>query len=294
MMHLTIGAPNKKSNWRVVMQISGANQAISLSKSSIKESVEILLPILLKNKTGVAILPRRKNTFSYTKLRQYYVDTLTASYKKLKGSFVAPCKPVMTISLESVLFKKNNQPKYFRINEPTSKNSVTLSVNKNLLSKTLGLKDRTIEEAVNDSFEQFLSTVPTKYSEEEVSSNKAKLIKILEKDYQSLCLKFSPEAMESKFNSIAGIFHKNNKFTGIDVYIEPKGLNPHIRFNKANYPTMSRSLDKFGFDTAFEEVFAFGCEQLGVDKNGTVLSIIKSQYKSELQKNLINIYKKVA
>lgn len=286
--HITIGLPNKKSGWRINLQIAGiVTKSISLNQTPLNTIVEKLFPTMLENKTDLTntSTPDDKK-ISAKKLKEKYRVALTNSLKAKKTEFeqrekIKPLKKQKTLS-ESI-FKKSGEPKYYKIREPYKNTSISIQITKNDYSKNFSLAEHTIKHSVDTTFHKIVKTLDCKYSKSEYIAVKVTLINKLTDQYDKLCREVGKAGLNSKFNSLAGEFYKNGKWKCFSLHRYAKNTNyTYIKFVKAGKAGASRSIDLHGFTDAFEETFKHGCKQVGIHPDSIGMQPIKALLKNHL------------
>ncbi len=285
--HITVGIPNKKSQWRLNLQISGViNKRIALKNTTLDTALDTLFPIMLEHKTDLTN-PSANEGISAQKLKEKYRAALKDSLKEKKIKFarrekIAPIKKTKTLSQH--IFKKCGKPRYYIIKEPYKNTSISINITKGDYSKTFSLVDNSIKSTVNNTFEHIVNTLDCEYSQSEYQVVKIKLINALIDRYTELCKEIGEAGLLSKFNSLAGEFYKNGKWTCFSaIRMNKYRKNVHLKFAKLGKRGTTRSIELHGFTDAFEEVFRHGCKQIDINPDFIGLQPIKALLKEHLR-----------
>lgn len=288
--HITIGMPTKKSGWRVNLQMAGiVSKAVALSGASLQTALDTLFPIMLDKKSD---LTKRASgeKLSKAELKAKYKKELEDSLKNKEIEFsqrekVKPLKKQK--SLAESIFKKSGEPRFFRIREPYQNTSIAMQVTRGGYARNYSLVEHTIRSAVNDSFEHIVKSLDCDYSKPEYQAVKVTLINRLIDKYDQLCNEVGETGLRSKFDSLAGEFYKNGKWHCFSVLRNSRyGENLYVQFNKQGSVGMSRSLEKYGFESAFQEIFRHGCKQVGINPEFIAMQPIKSLLKEHLRQQM--------
>lgn len=185
----------------------------------------------------------------------------------------------MQIFSNEWLFKNSDECRHFRIVEPTGKNNITLRFVYKDISCTYSLNENSLKTAID--------LVLKRLSEKGLLGNKDtslanKLHKILSKDYEELKQKIGSDY--SKYNSLSGLFYKNNKLISFHMRdTKNENYSTMMVFHKVGYKSASRSIEEHGFSQAFDQIFSFGCKQMGLNPKSPSIMLFKSTVKSDLK-----------
>lgn len=288
--HITIGLPNKKSGWRVNLQIAGVvSKSIAIKKTSLSAALDILLPIMLENKTDLTNtddgnkITSKELKEKYSAALKYSLEEKTEAFKQIEKNK----PPKNTKNLSELIFKQSGAPRYYNIREPYDNTSISIRVTKDNYSKNFSLVEHNIKYAVDNSFKHVVEKLDCEYSESEYTAVKVTLINKLIDKYDELCKEVGETGLQSKFNSLASEFYKNGKWHCFSIKHSAKhNLTPYINFIKAGKTGISRSLERHNFTDAFEEIFRHGCKQVDINPDFIALQPIKALLKKHLQKQI--------
>lgn len=288
--HITIRMPNKKSGWRVNLEIAGViTKSIALKDTPLDAALEKLFPVMLENKTDLTKTTNAKK-MPAEKLKEKYRAALKDSLEEKTLQFAkkekkAPRKEIKTLTQS--IFKKCGKPRYYTIREPYNNTSISIAITRGDYSKNFSLVDHTIKSTVDNTFEHIVNTLDCKYSKSEYKAVKTSLINKLIDKYNELCGKVGEAGLRSKFNSLAGEFYKNGKWTCFAAVRNKRTAeNIYLTFTKLGKKGITRNLDVHGFTDAFEEIFRHGCKQVDINPDFIGLQPIKALLKEHLRQQI--------